>query len=60
MKIILSYICYFMGDLISRTIMLWGDGHGYRVYSALMMWSMHLDKQAKIWKHVQHHKQVNK
>lgn len=36
--------------------MQWGNGYGYRVYSKLMFWSIELDKEARIWKHVYRYK----
>ena len=52
MRYILSYFLYIVGDVISRTIMLYGDGYGFKIYNKVMLWSVDLDKQAKIWKHV--------
>lgn len=52
MKLILSNILYVLGDVISRTIMRWGDGYGYRIYNKLMIWSADLDKKGKLWKKV--------
>ena len=56
MKLILSYILYYIGDLISRTIMFWGDGFGFKVYNKVMLWSVKLDKDSKIWKPVKRKK----
>lgn len=52
MKYILSYILYIVGDTISRTIMFWGDGYGFKFYNKIMLWSVDLDTQGKIWKYV--------
>ena len=52
MRYILSYFLYTVGDVISRTIMLYGDGYGFKIYNKVMLWSVDLDKQGKIWKHV--------
>jgi len=52
MRIVLSYILYLIGDIISRTIMFWGDGCGFRIYNKVMLWSVDLDTEGKIWKHV--------
>jgi hypothetical protein len=52
MRYILSYALYIIGDIISMTIMNWGDGYGYKIYSKVMLWSVDLDKECKIWKRV--------
>ena len=52
MKLFLSHILYFLGDIISRTIMRLGDGYGYNIYRQLMLWSCDLDSDGKIWKFV--------
>lgn len=56
MRYILSYLLYIIGDIISRTTMLWGDGYGFNIYNKVMMWSVNLDKECKIWKPVNHKK----
>ena len=56
MKLLLSRILYVIGDLISITIMRWGDGHGYPVYNKLMLWSVDLDTHGKVWKFVKNKK----
>lgn len=57
MKLLLSRIFYVIGDLISITIMRWGDGYyGYPVYNKLMLWSVDLDTHGKIWKFVKNKK----
>lgn len=52
MKLIFSYIFYFIGDIISRTTMRLGDGYGYSVYSKVMNLSVNLDVKNKVWKKV--------
>jgi hypothetical protein len=52
MRYILSYILYIVGDIISRTTMFWGDGYGFKIYNKVMLWSVDLDKECKIWKQV--------
>ena len=32
--------------------MLFGDGYGFKIYNKVMLWSVDLDKEAKIWTHV--------
>lgn len=44
------YIFYYIGDIISRTIMRWFNGFGYGVYSKLMLWSSNLDTNDILWK----------
>lgn len=58
MKITLSYILYFIGDIISRTLMFWG--YGFKLYNRIMLWSVDLDTQGKIWKHVEPKKKRKK
>jgi hypothetical protein len=48
----LSYFLYIIGDIISRTSMLFGDGYGFKIYNKVMLWSVDLDKEGKIWKYV--------
>ena len=52
MRLVLSYILYLIGDIISRTIMFWGDGYGFKIYNKVMLWSVDLDTNGKIWKYV--------
>lgn len=52
MKHAISYILYYIGDLISRTFMTWGRGYGYKLYNRIMLWSVDLDKEGRIWKYV--------
>lgn len=44
------YITYYLGDLISRTTMRYGNGYGYRLYSKLMHISSDLDTEDLLWK----------
>lgn len=50
MKLVLAHICYRLGDWWSLTFL--RLGWGYRIYSCLMEWSLHLDPENKIWKEV--------
>jgi len=59
MKLLLSRIFYVIGDWISLTLMRWGDGYGYPLYSKLMLWSVDLDVHGKIWQHVKPKKARN-
>ena len=59
MKLLLSRIFYVIGDLISITIMRWGDGYGYPLYNKLMLWSVDLDTHGKVWKFVKNKKARN-
>jgi hypothetical protein len=52
MRLALSYILYIVGDIISRTIMFWGDGYGFKIYNKVMLLSVDLDNEGKIWKYV--------
>jgi hypothetical protein len=52
MRHLLSYILYIIGDLISITTMNWGNGYGFKAYNKIMLWSVDLDKEGRIWKHV--------
>ena len=52
MRIVLSKILYYIGDIISRTTMVLGDGYGYKLYNKVMLWSVDLDTEGKVWKHV--------
>jgi len=52
MRYILSYFLYIVGDIISVTTMNWGDGYGFKIYNKVMLWSVDLDKEGKIWKYV--------
>lgn len=52
MKLFFAKILYYIGDIISETTMVLGNGFGYSVYRQVMLWSCDLDTEAKIWKHV--------
>jgi hypothetical protein len=52
MRYIFSYALYIIGDIISMTIMNWGDGYGYKIYNKVMLWSVNLDEEGRIWKRV--------
>jgi len=52
MKLLLSYLFYYLGDLISNTTMRWGNGYGYPIYNRLMLLSSDLDTENKLWKNV--------
>lgn len=49
-KLFLSHVLYHVGDVISRTTMRYG--YGYPVYNRIMLWSVDLDPQGKLWKKV--------
>jgi len=48
MKLALAWICYWIGDLMSITIMRYG--YGYSLYNKLMLFSGKLDDKGVIWK----------
>jgi hypothetical protein len=50
MKLALAWICYWIGDLISITLMRYG--YGYSLYNKLMLLSSDLDDKGIIWKDV--------
>ena len=50
MKQSLSWILYYLGDVISRTILRLGIGYG--LYKTLMLWSVELDDKFDVWKEV--------
>ena len=50
MKLALSLILYWLGDVISRTILRLGIGYG--LYKTLMLWSVDLDDKFDVWKEV--------
>lgn len=52
MKLIISKILYYFGDIISRTTMRWGEGFGYTIYNKVMLLSVTLDTDGKLWKKV--------
>jgi hypothetical protein len=52
MRLLLSYFLYYLGDTISRTTMFIGNGYGFKIYNKVMLWSVDLDTEGKIWKYV--------
>jgi len=50
MKLVLSWLLYFLGDIISRTLL--RTGLGYGLYKTLMLWSVELDDKFNVWKEV--------
>jgi len=50
MKLALSWVLYWLGDVISRTILRLGIGYG--LYKTLMLWSIELDDKFDVWKEV--------
>jgi hypothetical protein len=50
MKLALSLVLYWLGDVISRTILRLGIGYG--LYKTLMLWSVDLDDKFDVWKEV--------
>jgi hypothetical protein len=50
MKLALSLVLYWLGDVISRTILRLGIGYG--LYKTLMLWSVDLDDKFNVWKEV--------
>jgi hypothetical protein len=50
MKLALSWVLYWLGDVISRTILRLGIGYG--LYKTLMLWSLELDDKFDVWKEV--------
>jgi hypothetical protein len=50
MKLALSWVLYWLGDVISRTILRFGIGYG--LYKTLMLWSVELDDKFDVWKEV--------
>lgn len=50
MKLTLSYILYLIGDTISRTFISYS--FGFKLYNKVMLWSVDLDTNGKIWKYV--------
>jgi len=50
MKLALSWVMYWLGDVISRTILRLGIGYG--LYKTLMLWSVELDDKFDVWKEV--------
>lgn len=60
MRLLLSKILYYIGDIISRTTMECGDGYGFKVYNKIMLWSVDLDTNGKVWKYVKPKKKSNR
>jgi len=52
MKLLLSKFLYHIGDIISLTTMRLGNGYGWKVYNKIMLWSVDLDQNGKVWKYV--------
>jgi len=50
MKLALSWVLYWLGDVISHTILRLGIGYG--LYKTLMLWSVELDDKFDVWKEV--------
>ncbi len=50
MKLALSWVLYWLGDVISRTILRLGIGYG--LYKTLMLWSVELDDKFDVWREV--------
>ena len=50
MKLALLLVLYWLGDVISRTILRLGIGYG--LYKTLMLWSVELDDKFDVWKEV--------
>ena len=53
MNYLVSLLLYHIGDWISRTTMFWGKGYGYGIYRQVMLWSVELDQEGRIWKYVE-------
>ena len=45
-------LLYYIGDIISITTMVWFNGLGFRLYQKVMLLSVDLDKEGKIWKYI--------
>ena len=50
MKLALSWLLYWLGDVISRTILRLGIGYG--LYKTLMLCSVELDDKFDVWKEI--------
>ena len=48
MRLVLAWICYMVGHIISETILRFG--YGYSLYNKLMLLSVNLDDNGVIWK----------
>lgn len=51
MRLILSKILYYFGDLISKLFYYDCFSWLYPLYSKIMILSSKIDKEAKVWKH---------
>lgn len=60
MKYLFSYFLYLVGDIISRTTMIWFNGLGFNLYQKVMLWSCDLDIEGKIWKYPKKSKKKKK
>ena len=58
MKLALSLVLYWLGDVISRTILRLGIGYG--LYKTLMLWSLELDDKFDVWKEVKQKRRKRK
>jgi hypothetical protein len=58
MKLALSWVLYWLGDVISRTILRLGIGYG--LYKTLMLWSVELDDKFDVWKEVKQKRRKRK
>lgn len=56
MRYFFSKLLYYIGDIISRTTMVWFDGLGFTLYQKVMLLSCDLDTDGKIWKYVKKQK----
>jgi hypothetical protein len=50
MKLALSLAIYYLGDIISRTLLRVGIGYG--IYKKLMLCSVQLDDKFDVWKEI--------
>lgn len=50
MKLVLAYILYYLGDLVSKLLIWDFFSFLYPMYNKLMLWSNDLDTEHKIWK----------
>ena len=50
MKLALSWLLYFLGDTIRRTLLRAGIGYG--LYRTFVLWSLELDEKFNAWKEV--------
>jgi len=54
----LSWLLYWLGDLVSRTLCRWGLAGS--LYQKLMLWSVECDKNFEIWKEVKPREKTDK